>query len=300
MRIVKVSIFLLLVFSNVLMAEIYRYKDESGQWVYTDVKPRAVDNVEKVDYKAPKKKLTRPYVYIRKNNNSYELMVKNPWYAPVEIKFKLLTNEKTIHKKIVPAAATISLIQHKNKSELSKYRYSMVLGKSTSSGADFAYQMPITSKKQHRITQAFNGPFSHFQEPNVYSVDIAMQVGTYISAARAGTVIWVKDDYHMGGSKSYFLDKANYVSVLHEDGTYAVYAHILLGSALVKPGDVVAIGDQLARSGSSGFSTGPHLHFVIRKNEDFKTASVPFHFLNNEGQYFLPKRGQMISGINRN
>jgi hypothetical protein len=37
----------------------------------------------------------------------------------------------------------------------------------------------------------------------------------------------------MGGKNNFFLDKANFVKVLHDDGTYAVYAHILEGSLLV-------------------------------------------------------------------
>ncbi|MBU2713367.1 hypothetical protein [Zooshikella harenae] len=64
-------------------------------------------------------------------------------------------------------------------------------------------------------------------------VDIGMKVGTYIAAARPGTVVSVKKDYHMRGTSNYFLDKANYVMVMHDDGTYATYAHILLGTAMV-------------------------------------------------------------------
>jgi murein DD-endopeptidase MepM/ murein hydrolase activator NlpD len=108
-------------------------------------------------------------------------------------------------------------------------------------------------------------------------------------------VIWTKDDYHMGGGGKYFLDKANYIKVLHDDGTYAVYAHILMGSAVVQPGDKVKAGDILARAGSSGYSTGPHLHFVVRKNIGLKTLSIPFKFVDQNGLPFEPRKGMMIA-----
>jgi len=124
-----------------------------------------------------------------------------------------------------------------------------------------------------------------------------MRFGTEISAAREGTVIWVKDDYHLGGKKAYFMDKANFVKVLHQDGTYAVYAHILQGSSFVKPGDRVKAGDKLARSGSSGYSTGPHLHFVIQKNIGMKTVSIPFKFFGANGHSFTPQKGMNVAGF---
>ena len=104
----------------------------------------------------------------------------------------------------------------------------------------------------------------------------------------------------MGGKDKYFLDKANYVKVLHEDGTYAIYAHILRATAAVKPGDSVQVGDVLARSGSSGYSTGPHLHFVIRKNVGLKTVSIPFKFISDAGTAYTPKRGMVISPSGEN
>ncbi|MCO1335136.1 M23 family metallopeptidase, partial [Microbulbifer sp. OS29] len=182
--------------------------------------------------------------------------------------------------------------------ESRKYRYWWVLGDPNAAEKPHIYHAPLASQQAFKITQSFNGKFSHTAQPNQYAIDIAMPVGTYIGAARAGTVIWVKDDYHMGGKNKYFLDKANYIKVLHDDGTYAGYYHILIGSALVKPGDHVEIGDRLAMSGSSGYSTGPHLHFAIFKNKRFSRKSIPFLLYNSDGVSFTPEAGMYISRPN--
>ncbi len=107
-------------------------------------------------------------------------------------------------------------------------------------------------------------------------------------------MVQVKDNYHMGGTDEYFLDKANYVQVMHEDGTFAIYAHLLLGTAKVKPGDRVAAGTPVGQSGSSGYSTGPHLHFVVSRPGDFAYPSIPFQFLNASGQPFVPEAGKTV------
>ena len=56
----------------------------------------------------------------------------------------------------------------------------------------------------------------------------------------------------------------NYVIVEHGNGIETLYGH--LSSIDVAPGDKVAVGQVLGREGSSGFSTGPHLHFELRVN----------------------------------
>jgi murein DD-endopeptidase MepM/ murein hydrolase activator NlpD len=58
---------------------------------------------------------------------------------------------------------------------------------------------------------------------------------------------------------------ANYVAVLHADGSYAYYFHMKAGSVTTKPvGSAVGVGERLGNVGSSGHSSGPHLHFELR------------------------------------
>ena len=83
-------------------------------------------------------------------------------------------------------------------------------------------------------------------------IDIAGPVGTPIVAAASGTV--VRSGWNSGGY-------GNLVDIRHADGSMTRYAHN--SRLLVREGEQVRQGQQIAAMGSTGFSTGPHLHFEI-------------------------------------
>jgi murein DD-endopeptidase MepM/ murein hydrolase activator NlpD len=269
-------------------SDVYKYRDEQGKWVFTDKKPTAAAATETLRYENDTKEKIEPKIYITANNH---IEVINPLYVPIEIKFRDGNNKLFYHATIAEKSTQII---YRGGEENTNYSYSWLQGNPDAFHADSYYQIPFKSSFKRKITQAFNGQFSHYSLDNQHAVDIALPVGTPVTAARAGVVIYTKDDYIFSGQSTYFLDKANKVEVLHDDGTYAVYAHLLQNTIGVTIGDSVIVGSVLGKSGSSGFSTGPHMHFVIRRNIGFKTVSVPFRFSDNNANPFTPTTGYYI------
>lgn len=282
---------LLMLMPHAVMAEIYKYQDENGKWQFTDKKPKGAE-AELVNYKSNEKRQQGPLFQIKDSRGRKHLSAKNPFHAPVQVELVSTQLKNQRQQWLIPPRSTLVLL--KDEETIAPYQYRWYLGDPQASTNDQRYQFPVQQLSCVYISQGFNGRFSHTKDHSRYAIDIAMNVGTSIVAARAGVVIAVKDDYHMGGVNEFFLDKGNYVSVLHEDGTFAMYGHILLGTAAVKAGDNVQAGQLLAKSGSSGFSSGPHLHFVISRNGGFRQLSLPFHFVTKNGNAIVPAEGMKI------
>ena len=157
------------------------------------------------------------------------------------------------------------------------------------------YRPPIPRNQEFRIGQAFGGSFSHTAPDARYAVDISMPIGTPIHAAREGVVMDIAR-WFSGAGTDIERDgpRANFVRVLHADGSMGVYAHLDYEGVVVRPGQRVERGQLIGRSGNTGFSTGPHLHFAIQLNRDMELVSVPFEFAGPEGQRLTPERGMQI------
>ncbi len=85
-------------------------------------------------------------------------------------------------------------------------------------------------------------------------LDIAVAYGTDVRAAAKGTVIFA-------GKKGGY---GNCVIVSHGNGLATLYGH--LSEILVETNDIIKVNQVIARSGNSGRSTGPHLHYEVHKN----------------------------------
>ncbi|WNV90793.1 M23 family metallopeptidase [Umezawaea sp. Da 62-37] len=102
-----------------------------------------------------------------------------------------------------------------------------------------------------------------------YGIDIAGPIGDPIYAAADGVVI------EAGPASGFGL----WVKVEHSDGTVTVYGH--MDTFSVQKGQQVAAGEQIARVGNRGFSTGPHLHFEVWNPSGMKINPLPW--LNERG-----------------
>ena len=134
----------------------------------------------------------------------------------------------------------------------------------SSDAKEVEFQMPLIG----RISSRFGNRFHPIDKKSKFhsGVDIAAPRGTPISAAADGIV---KFSGRRGGY-------GNMVIIEHADGSRTRYGHA--NRLMVKEGQKVSAGDQIATVGSTGKATGPHLHFEIREG---KTPIDPLKSITN-------------------
>lgn len=127
------------------------------------------------------------------------------------------------------------------------------------SPSEAGYIFPVAGLSRRNIN---NPNYPSYRGHTGVDVNINV-VGRDVVAVKAGTVaISTALRYSNGNYKSY----GEYVVINHHDGTMTLYGHMLSGSRTVSPGDEVSQGQVIGTVGSTGNSTGPHLHFEVRVN----------------------------------
>ncbi len=261
---------------------IYKYTDAYGVTSYTD-RPTHGAKVLVFADRMNERLDQQVHLSVGKQPGVTTFSARNELYAPVEVELRLsnLGNVRpgtpAVVRRVLPARSTIvlaTLVAQKPGQALrftQKFRYSLGNPSMVAQG----YQYPLAwVGGPFRLTQGPNGTFSHFGPKSRWAMDIAMPVGTQIIAARGGTVVKVENSQGSGGANP----SGNFVRILHDDGTMGVYLHLMQGSVSVREGQHVAVGTPLARSGNTGNSTGPHLHFVVQRNVGLGLESIPFQF----------------------
>jgi len=295
------------VFISSLGAEkIYQYRDKNGTLHFTNTPPNTDQPLEiwQVRVKGVEKRLR---VDIRKSEMEHTLIVSNEYGGPVEVEFSIPESENIVTdppmpvRLVVPAIREIEVIRiaprNKKRSWSHRYRYSYCYGNPLAEHRPAKpYRPPFQRGQAFRISQAFGGHYSHNTVESKYALDIVMPEGTPICAARAGVVFDIADDFFTGGTnRKANMKRANYIRILHDDGTMAVYAHLQLESIRVGIGKKVSEGQRIAKSGNTGFSSGPHLHFAIQKNIGMQLVSIPFMLMDASGGPVVPKRDMVLN-----
>lgn len=147
----------------------------------------------------------------------------------------------------------------------------------------YAYVFPFPTRQHIPVLQGNLGKFSHFKgSQDEYAVDWKAAEGTTICASRAGMVTGLRQDSQVGGPDPLNKGKANYVIIKHDDGTFAEYMHIQPNGALVSLGSKVTEGQPIARSGKTGWSSTPHIHFAVFQTIDgYTRMTLPCRFKLN-------------------
>jgi murein DD-endopeptidase MepM/ murein hydrolase activator NlpD len=154
----------------------------------------------------------------------------------------------------------------------------------------YLYRLPYGNHVSYAVLQSYGSRLSH-RGAEQFTVDFRMPEGTLVHAAREGIVALVEDSHAVACWSAGCGRFANFVVVVHEDGTTGEYYHLARGSAMVAVGDDVARGQALARSGNTGYTTGPHLHFGVYRASLSGAQSIAVRFLARVGIVGYPRTG---------
>lgn len=121
--------------------------------------------------------------------------------------------------------------------------------------ADYCWPLSVSGT----ITSYFGYRDAPTEGASTYhkGIDISVPTGTSVLASREGTVV----------TSAYSASAGNYIALYHGNGVYSYYMHC--SSLMASVGETVTKGQEIALSGSTGISTGPHLHFALYMNGDY-------------------------------
>jgi len=249
----------------------------------------------------------------RKEGNSHSIVAHNRGAAAVSVRISLANSRNAapdrpfpLYAVIPPASGSISLARIRSAATGASYSFrtqtSWMLGDyHARQSAAAIYRLPYADGLAFHIGQAPGGPLStHGTPDSEYAVDIGMPERTPVVAARDGIVVYTEARESYGGRHPDLMSRANAVRIQHSDGTIALYAHLAHGGVNVFPGQRVKAGMQIGLSGSTGYSSGPHLHFavqtVLRAGDRLTTYSLPFNFyVGRPAAVFAPGFGMFAA-----
>lgn len=277
--------------------KVYRWVDRQGVVHYGDRAPDASAavggnaNVKVIPVRAEPGAMVA--LRLERDGNDYLAWADNRIAGPVQVRLSFARESNTTGTPALPARATVdalgsALVARLGAADASRpgdfeLRLDAVPGNPSARPVDFEYAYPLRGNNL-QVAQGFGGAWSHNDEQNHYAVDFVAPIGTPVLAARDGTVMQVESDFDKAGlNLEKYGGRANYVRIVHNDGTMALYAHLREGGVLVRVGQRVDKGQEIGLSGNTGFTSGPHLHFAVQANRDMRLVSIPFRMFGPLG-----------------
>jgi murein DD-endopeptidase MepM/ murein hydrolase activator NlpD len=265
---------------------IYRWVDRQGRVHYGDRPPANAPPAAVRTIPVPVEPTAMARLRLEPGDGEYLAWADNNLAGPIEVMLGFTSNTNMRGDPALPARATVGAggstlvarLRIDDPRRQGGFGLSLtgVPGNPSARPLDVEYLLPLQQPRQ-RIDQGFEGSFSHDDEQNRYALDFAAGVGTRVVAARGGTVMQVESDFSKAGlAQEKYGGRANFVRVLHDDGTMALYAHLDRNGVHVRVGQRVVAGQRIGLSGNTGFTTGPHLHFAVQVNRGMRLVSIPF------------------------
>lgn len=275
--------------------KVYRWVDAQGNVHYGDSSGNAPAHAQQLDLAVPPPDpSTLADLQLVRDGVATDVYVENRIAAPLQMTLDFSAQQNVtawpgfpLHQVLPPnARVKVGRIEPANHGQVSSFSLDMTAlpGDPAASPRNVTYSLPVDEHSAWKLGQSFHGGWSHNDEQNQYAIDIVVPEGTPVLAARAGVVMQVESSFDKAGSnRTRYAERANLVRIIHDDGTMALYAHLMENGVYVKVGERVGVGQQIAASGNTGFSSGPHLHFAVQVNRGMRLASVPFRMIGPSG-----------------
>lgn len=155
----------------------------------------------------------------------------------------------------------------------------------------YTYRLPYGDSVTFPVLQAYGEYLSHRGSEH-FTLDFGMPAGTPVYAAREGVVVRTEDRYSESCFDPRCDEHANFVEIRHWDGSIGKYYHLQAASVSVAVGERVARGEPIARSGHTGYSSAPHLHFgVYLPLADGTAQSIAVRYAVRGGMIGQPRAG---------
>lgn len=265
----------------------FKYRDANGQWIFTDEgsgKPAAAQALS-----LPRESEALE-ISVRREDaaGKTRLLATNHCLCVARVQAQIeqsrITDVKAGSRYVAvldpgEARALLEVPVGASDPDALRYRWSASLGSPEAQHhPPRPYRAPFPLGATFTVTQAYPSHVTHVTPDSRYAVDFALPDGTPVYAAREGTIINLRHDAFIGALDPTLLDRANVIEILHDDGTIAVYAHLHWDSIRVHVGQHVGLGEYIADSGNTGFTSGPHLHFAVWRNSPLGEIAVPVVF----------------------
>lgn len=279
--------------ATAIAGNVYRWTDRNGVVHYGDRPPEGVQerSVTVIPVRAEPGAMAR--LRVENEGAGFLAHVDNALHGPIEVLLHADTEVPLASDPALPARATVpargSVLLARigaadpGRSGQFQLRLQTIPGDPRARPRDIEYGYPLAIGEL-RIGQGWGGGFSHTDAQNRHAIDLAAPIGTTVVAARDGVVMQVESDFDKAGlNREKYGGRANFVRIVHDDGTMAVYAHLKSGGALARVGQRVRRGQTIGLSGNTGFSGGPHLHFAVQVNRGLRLESIPFKMFGPQG-----------------